>query len=480
MRLTTRRLAPIAVAIGLLLAPTAASATAGPEEIASSASKGLTYLKGLQNSTTGAISGFGGDWALTAFAAMKVAPADVNKGGKANTDARSWYEGEVGAVGWPGGEPPATDFERATLIAYAAGIDPARVSKRQNLIAKVASYYQPASPGYYGATFNGTIFGLLALANAKTTAGGQRLPQVVLDQAVAAVRENQHTDGGWTWVKAAGNEAALKQPSEPDMTGAAIAALCNAGVPKTDAAIVAAKNYFAASFVPASGAFGSEFGVNTNSTAWAVDGLKACGIDPQGAEFTGPNPGKKTPLNFLISQQVSGGGFRHLASGSTANLYASQDAVRALGSGGFTAAPPVPASGPQWKGVTQFPTGEAETASLALIVDDGVSALEICSVSFAPKATTTTLAAVLNAAVAGTTPAGCVTGFLPGSGEGAITQVNGYPAAPGRKMERLDRRRGGGAGETRHPDRRRRHDLPQLRIGRLAPGPLSRRPPGVG
>lgn len=431
MRQLSSRLAPIAVAIVSLLAPSAASATATPEEITSSINKGLTYLKGLQNSETGAIAGFGGDWALTAFAATKVAAADVNKGEKATTDARSWYEGEVGAVGWPGGGASATDFERAALISYAAGIDPARVSKRQNLIAKVASYYQPESPGYYGSTFNATVFGLLALANTKTTGGVQRVPQVVLDQAVEAVKDNQHTDGGWTWEKAAGNEEALKKASEPDMTGAAMAALCSAGVVNTDKSIVDAKTYLASIFEPSTGAFKSAFGVNTNSNAWVVNGLKACGIDPQEAKFTGPNPGKRTPLNFLISQQLSpSGGFRYLTSGSTVNLYASQDAIRALGSGGFTAVPPTPKSGPQWKGVTQFATGEAETTSLALIVDDGASPLKVCSVSLAPKATTTTLATVLDAAVAATTPAGCVTGFLPAAGEGAITQINGYPAAP--------------------------------------------------
>jgi hypothetical protein len=433
MRQLSSRLALVAAAVVSLLVPAAASATATPEEIASSISKGHTYLKGLQSKETGAIPGFGGDWALTAFAATNVAAADVNKGEKANTDARSWYEGEVGAVGWPGEGATATDFERATLISYAAGVDPARVSKRQNLIAKVASYYQTATPGYYGSTFNATVFGLLALANAKTTGGMQRLPQIVLDEAVAAVKANQHTDGGWTWEKAAGNEEALKKASEADMTGAAMAALCNAGVANSDEAIVDAKKYLASIFEGSTGAFKSAFGINTDSNAWAVAGLKACGFDSQAAEFTGPNPGKKTPLNFLISQQVTGGGFRYGISGSTANLYSSQNAVRALGGGGFTATPPTPKSGPQWKGVTQFATGEAETASLALIVDDGTPPLKVCSVSLAPKATTTTLAAVLNAAVAATTPTGCVTGFLPASGEGAITQVNGYPAVPTEK-----------------------------------------------
>ncbi|HSS34178.1 MAG TPA: hypothetical protein VLL27_12940 [Solirubrobacterales bacterium] len=429
MRSKLMRAALFAAALASLLAPAAASATATPGEISTSLSKGVEYLKGLQKES-GEIAGFGGDWSLTSFAAAGVAAADVNKSGKEGKDARSWYEGVVGAASWPGEGATATDFERGALLAYAAGIDPARVSKRQNLIAEVASYYQPESPGYYGSTFNATTFALLVLGQVKTTAGVRRVPSVVLEQAITAVKANQHTDGGWTWVKAAGSEEALSKASEPDMTGAAMAALCGAGVANTDTAIVNAKKYLVSIFEKGTGAFKSEFGVNTDANAWAVDGLKACGLNSQASEFTGSKPKENTPLNFLISQQVTGGGFRYLTSGSTAEPYASQDAVRALGSGGFTAVPPTPKSGPQWKGVTEFATGETETNSLALIVDNGSSPLKICSVTVAPKATTTTLATVLNAAVAGTTPASCVTGFLPASGEGAITQINGFPASP--------------------------------------------------
>jgi hypothetical protein len=231
----------------------------------------------------------------------------------------------------------------------------------------------------------------------------------------------------------AGSKEALEKASEIDMTGAAMAALCTAGVANTSESIANARKYLASKFVKASGAFESAFGANTDSNAWAVQGLKACGIDPQAAEFTGSAPKLSTPLNFLISQQLGGGGFRYGTSGSTAEPYASQDAVRALGSGGFTATPPVPAKGPQWKGVTEFAPGEAETNSLALIVDNGSSPLKICSVSLTPKATTTTLATVLNAAVVGTTPASCVASFLPASSEGAITQINGYPLSPAEK-----------------------------------------------
>jgi hypothetical protein len=426
MRSMTARLALLAAILLSLALPTFASATAGPAEISTSLGKGVTYLKGLQVES-GEIPGFGGDWSLTSFAAAGTAPADVNKSGKAGKDARSWYEGVVGAPTWPGEGAVATDYERGALLAYAAGIDPARVSKRQNLIAKVASTYQPSSPGYYGSTLNGTVFGLLVLGQVKTIAGVRRFPTAALESTIAAVDANQHNDGGWTWQIVAGSAAGLASASEPDLTGAAMAALCGAGVPATNSAIVKGREYLASIFEKSTGAFKSEFGNNTDSNAWAVDGLKACGIDPQGTEFTGTGTKKPTPINYLINQQVTGGGFRY-TTGTTAEEYASQDAIRALGSGGFTAVPPTPASGPQWKGVTEFATGGSESTSLALVIENGGSP-SVCSVTLAPGGTTTTLATVLNAAVAATTPAGCVTSFEPGSGSGAITQVNGTAAA---------------------------------------------------
>jgi hypothetical protein len=432
MRSLTARLALLAATLLALALPAAASATATSTEIASALTKGVTYLKNLQTNS-GEIPGFGGDWALSSLAAAGVAPAEVDKAGTAGHDARSWYQGVVGTPGWPE-FGVATDFERGALLAYAAGIDPARASARQNLIAKVASTYQPAAPGYFGETMNATTFALLVLGGAKTTAGARRFPPAVLEATEAAIAANQHTDGGWTWQKAAGNPNALASASEPDMTGAAMAALCGAGVPATAPTIVAARAYLAAVFNKTTGAFESEFGANTDSTAWAVDGLKACGIDPQGAEFTGGGTKKPTPLNYLIGQQLSGGGFRY-STGTSAEEYASQDAVRALGAGGFTATPPKPASGPQWIGATEFATGATETTSLALVIETGTGTPSLCSVTLAPGATTTTLATVLDAAVAGTVPAGCISSYLPSSGSGAITQVNGTPTVPAERWK---------------------------------------------
>ncbi|HEX4482340.1 MAG TPA: prenyltransferase/squalene oxidase repeat-containing protein [Solirubrobacteraceae bacterium] len=424
------KLAATLAAGAVALLPAGAQATSTPEQIAEAASKGATYLKSLQE-TSGAIPGFGGDWALTSLAADGDAAANVKKKAK-STDARTWYRELVGnTASWPeGASPPVSEYERAALVAYAAGIDPARVSKTQNLIAQIVAHYQPESPGYYGepGLFNGTVFGLLALEDAKTTSGAQRIPQALLNESVAVVLANQHTDGGWSYAKVAGETKGLESAAEPDMTGAAIASLCGAGVSRGSEALLAAKAFLKSLLVNASGAFESPFGANTDSTAWAVEGLKACGIDPQ-SEFT--TSAGRTPVDFLISQQLKAGSFKYLASEKTANEYASQDAVRALAGAGFTATPPEPSEGlERWFAETSFSSSATVQSIVTLVVESGASPLSPCAVEIAPAASATTLGAVLEAAKSAATPSGCAASFS-SEGSGAITQINGYPTSPG-------------------------------------------------
>jgi len=427
MQYLKRRMAALVVVIlAALAAPASALATSTPEQISAAIAKGLPYMEGTQ-AENGGFPGFGGDWSLTSFAAAGKAAADLHyKGEGTKPSARSFYgsSSEYGSPTWPGTGGVVTDYERAALVAYAAGIDPARPSNRQNLLAQIVAQYQVGSPGYFGSTFNGTVFAVLALTGAKSQAGAQRFPQSLLNLSVAAIKANQHTDGGWTWEKAAGNETALKRPSEPDMTGAAMAALCGAGVANTNTTIVKAKAYLVGLLELSTGAFGSEFGANTDSSSWAVQGLNACGINPQGTEFT--TGAGKTPIDFLIAQQLTSGGFKYQPANTGANQYSSQSAIRALAGGGFTAAPPTPKAGEKWVAASSFATGASESDPLALVVEYG-GTLKVCSVSVAPKATTTTLATVLETAKAGSTPSGCVSSLLPSTGTGAITQVNGYP-----------------------------------------------------
>ncbi|MFE7530866.1 hypothetical protein ACFU7Y_34905 [Kitasatospora sp. NPDC057542] len=417
----------VALAAGaLLLSAVPAHATATPAQIATSRSTGVTYLKSLQAADGSYVTGGGlsNEWAFSALAAAGTAAADVTPGGDTTKNARLVYRNQLAAPGRPSASPVATDYERGILNAYAAGIDPARVGPGRNLLADLTAYWQSAEPGYYGpsANFNGTVFGLLALAGAKTQAGAQRSPQKLIDASVTAVRANQHNDGGWNYSKAAGDPTALAQGSDIDMTGAAMASLCAGGVPNTDPAIVAAKNFLKGKLA-ASGAFNAMFGVNTDSNGWAVSGLNACGINPQGADFTSGTG--KTPVDFLIAQQFKpGGGFKYLPTDTSPSPYASVDGLRAVAGAGFTATPPTPttAGEPTWAATTDFTAGTA--ARLSLVVDDGTSALRVCAVTLTPTGTTTTLGDVLDPA--GTaTPSGCVTSVTPSTGGGTITALNG-------------------------------------------------------
>ncbi|WP_423834582.1 hypothetical protein [Streptomyces manipurensis] len=426
---TQRRLTLVVpAALGALaLTVLPASATSSPAQIATSKANGVTYLKSLQ-AADGSYAGAGlsNEWAFTTFAAAGTAVVDVHPGGDTTKNARTVYRNLLSTAGWPQASPVVTDYERGTLNAYAAGIDPMRVSASRNLIAHVYSYWQTAEAGYFGPSgnFNGTVFAALALGGAKTQAGGARVPQALTDAMVARLRANQHVDGGWTYQKGEGNPTVLNSASDVDMTGAAMAALCVSGVPNTDTDVVQAKNFLKSTLVSGSGAFNSLYGVNTSSNGWGVAGLNACGFNPQTGDFlTGSG---KTPIDFLIANQYNpAGGFKYKPADTAPTAYASIDALRAVAGGGFTTAPPVPVTpgAPQWVAQSTFTAGTA--TRLALTVDDGAGSLKVCSVSFTPTGTTTTLGDVLAAATSGATPAGCVTSVTPSSGTGTITNING-------------------------------------------------------
>ncbi|AJE43991.1 prenyltransferase/squalene oxidase repeat-containing protein [Streptomyces nodosus] len=404
-----------------------AAATTTPAQIATSKTIGAGYLKSLQAADGSyAGSGLSNEWAFSALAAAGTAAVDITPGGDTGKNARTVYRALLSTSAWPSTSPVVTDYERATLNAYAAGIDPARISASRNLIADIYSYWGTSETGYFGpaANFNGTVFAALALNGARTQSGQIRIPQALRDSIVGTVRANQHNDGGWNYSKAEGDPAQLGAASDVDMTGAAMAALCVSGVPNTDAAVVRAKGFLKGKLVANSGAFNTMFGTNTDSNGWAVSGLNACGINPQTGDFL--TSMGKTPVDFLIAQQFNpGGGFRYLPGDTNPSAYASIDALRAVAGGGFTADPPVPttAGAPRWVSQGSLTSGSA--ARLALTVDDGAGHLKACSVALTPTGSTTTLGAVLDAAIGAATPSGCVTGVTPSSGTGTVTSLNG-------------------------------------------------------
>lgn len=427
MRSVVCRLVLVVVAVTALSVPAVAAAST-PVEL------GVKYMEKVQKSesATGAPS-FGGDWALTSLAAGGKAAADVHRG-SGTVFAREWYEGYIGPSTWPGAvENPATEFGKAALVSYAAGIDPARVSFERNLLANLISEYQTANPGYYGlpGRLNGTIFAVLAFADTKSTTGLVRIPTALLKQSVEVIEKNEHNDGGWNFNKVEGEAKGLESKSEPDTTGAAMAALCTSGV-KNEAeenAVTKGKEYLK-TILGKSGAFKYTEGINADSNSWVVSGLNMCGINAK--EFK-KEAGAESPIQFLESLQIKSGtnegGFLYKPAG-TVNNYSSQDAVRALAGVGFTAEPPTPTREGQakWNFASKFST--TKSSPLALIVNNGTT-IKVCSVPVKAgseaEESSIGLLKILEAAKAGTgvKPSGCVSEYEPKTGTGAITSING-------------------------------------------------------
>lgn len=415
-----------AAVLSLAVLPAAATATASQGEIDAAIDKAVEFVRAQQDPVTGEPlgyehGGFGSDWLVTSLAAAGVSSADVHGPAAGNPSLRDFLLGDYRTAFWTGGlgETFTTvdNYQRATLVAYAAGLDPARLAADANLPAQIAERWNPVNPGFGEASTGNTVFGILAL---KVTPA----PVWALAPVASFLRQSQHDDGGWTY-SAAATPAAKAEPSEPDTTGAAIAALCETGVPAYDPAVSSALAYLKGLLVNSTGAFHYAFGDNADATAWAVSGLTACGIDPQSAAWT--TTAGKTPIDHLLSLQLQtgpdAGAFGYMDT-SAASLYSTQDALRAIAGGVFTAAPPVP-NDPSLPRVQPAPAVAAGTPVPHLLaIELAPGNVRMCKVTAPAGAPLTQL---LNTAKTGAKPAGCVTSLSISGGQ--VDAINGFAAA---------------------------------------------------
>lgn len=438
-----RLLAAALTLVGLSAVAVPTASAAPPAAIDAAVQRGADYLAA-QQAPDGRFLGFGGDWALGSLVAAG-RDADAIRPSADGPSALAayrtlWTSGPEGEEDWttPSGPDPytpppallASDYSRALLLSHAVGLEPTRLSADQNLVAQLAGIYfgrQPAGEtvdlgrieGNFGdpTPMSGAIGNLFALSRTA-------MPQVVLDAAAEVVRSNQLDDGSWSWDRISD----LSQRSESwrgdiDMTSQAIGALCDAGVRPTDPAIVRGLDYLHATQI-ANGGIASSWAPagNINSTAAVVMTLNACGIDPQGADWTTGDG--NTPIDFLIAHQLpsgaDAGGFPLNLGDPDADLYASQEAVRALTGSGYVVSPRRTVPSPKVADGTPVPQ--------ALVVDAGIDAtgerdLRVCRV-VAPVGAT--VAALLQAAATSAQPAGCVTGLS--VEDGTVRTLNGVAA----------------------------------------------------
>ncbi|HTR75855.1 MAG TPA: prenyltransferase/squalene oxidase repeat-containing protein [Solirubrobacterales bacterium] len=375
------------------------------------AERGANWFAAEQE-TTGALSG---DWGMTALAATGTNAADV-RAGLVDPSAQDFYDDEYGTTGLGGA---ATDSERAILAGSAGGIQTSRASVSRNMVAQVASFWDGTQVGATG-LLNDDIFAALALDRVGA-------PQSMLDEIAHYVRGKQLPEGGWSW-----SNSPSATP-ETDMTGAAVAVLCETGAdPQTDPAIQRAFAYLHTVQDDATGGFAVPpwTPVNTDSTGWVASGLIACGINPQSPEWTTADG--KTPFDYLLEMQKPDGRFcwDNFTTCEGSAAYATWDSVRPLAGDTWSAEPPERevASEPA---VRPAPSVAAGTiVPIALTIDYGNGESDMCKIEVPADGD---LKAALEAAPATAEPQGCVTeSDISSAADGeSLEQLNGVVPAAG-------------------------------------------------
>ncbi|MBS1862651.1 MAG: hypothetical protein JSS68_13160 [Actinobacteria bacterium] len=228
-------------------------------------------------------------WAMLGLEAAGVNPQDVSKNGNS---AVAYLQREISAVQSPG------DLARTILALEGAGIEPREFGGR-NLVAALLA--KRRKDGSYEDWPGSTAYAVLALRAAGIANVADSLDWL---------REAQNEDGGWGDV--AGS------PSTPDGTGAALQALSpsskasNRGV-----------DYLRQVQQPGGGfRLGGNGALNTQSTAWAVEGLLAAGSNP--AQF---KKGGKSAYEYLEANQAGDGHYRYSSKSDQTPVWVTADVL---------------------------------------------------------------------------------------------------------------------------------------------------------
>jgi energy-coupling factor transport system substrate-specific component len=270
--------APTALLVALLavflLAPvpaTAKSPTVAWLQRAGNADGGFSATPGGESSTE--ITA----WAMLGLESAGVNPLDAGRRGHSPV---AYLRRNVSDLRSPG------DLASTILALSGAGVD-ARNFAGRDLAAMLAG--KRRGNGSYLGWPNSTAFAVMALRASGVSDG--------IGRSLAWLRRVQNSDGGWGAVPGS--------PSDADSAGAVLQALGEGS-----RAARRAVRYLRRSQKRSGGwALGGAGAVNSQSTAWAVQGLLAAGVDP-----TSVRRGGRTGLDYLAARRAADGHYRYSSS----------------------------------------------------------------------------------------------------------------------------------------------------------------------
>jgi energy-coupling factor transport system substrate-specific component len=213
-------------------------------------------------------------WAMLGLEAAGINPQDVTS--SAGRSPADFLQEEIAAVQSPG------DLARTILALEGAGIEPREFAGR-NLVAALLA--KRRKDGSYEDWPNSTAYAVLALRSAGIAN---------VADSVGWLREAQNEDGGWGDIEGS--------PSNADGTGTVLQVL-----PPSSQASQRGVGYLR-QIQQQGGGFrlGGNGALNTQSTAWAVEGLLAAGANP--AQF---KRGGKSAYEYLEDNQAADGHYRY-------------------------------------------------------------------------------------------------------------------------------------------------------------------------
>jgi energy-coupling factor transport system substrate-specific component len=308
-----------AVAAILLLA-LAVAATLPGEAKASARSRAATWLVGEQNSDGGwgpsTDSGSSTEttaWVMLGLEAAGRNPLDISRGGNTGVDFLRSNAGDLSSSG---------DFARTILALEGAGVDP-RSFGGHNLVSALLK--RRRDNGSYEGWPGSTAFAAIALRSAGAGGG--------LDTTLSWLAKVQNKDGGWGDLPGSTSTA--------DGTGAVMQAMPDSRPASQGLAFLRKAQRSSGGFP-----LGGSGAVNSQSTAWAVQGMIAVGAEP--ASIT---EGGHSALDYLAARQADDGHYAYSANSDQTPVWVTGQVLTAVAGDSF----PVPEAPRQPKPETEPP-----------------------------------------------------------------------------------------------------------------------------